>query len=740
MIKPYKISVFVLILFFAQLSVAQTANINLAEEHQLIRGFGGINVPGWIDDLTPAQVETAFGIGPGQIGMSILRVRIPHDVDEFEAQVPTAVLAYQQYGATVFGSPWSPPASMKNNNSSVSGHIKESSFADYAAHLKKFVDLMSDNGVDMYAVSVQNEPDIAVDYESCDWTSQEMINFLAGGHADNIGDVKIIAPESFQFRKPFSDALLNSSSAVSHFDIVGAHIYGGGLTDYPLARQKGKEVWMTEHYTESANSANAWPLAMDVGTEIHNCMVSNYSAYVWWYIRRSYGPITEDGEVSKRGYLLSQYSKYIRPGFVRVGATSSPASGLSLTAYKKGSDVVVVVVNTGSSSRDIQLNFENGSVSGFSKYTTSSSKSMQEGTPITVTGASTSVTVDGGSVTTFVSSSIGDAPDVELTAPENGASFELPTTIEVTANASDNDGQIIEVEFFAGSSSIGTDDTEPYAISWTPMDGGNYTITAVATDNDGNKTSSTSIEINTFVPQGAFGGTPWPVPGKIETEDYDVGGQGLAYNDMTPAENQSGTSYRNDNVDIEEASEGGYNLSYTEAGEWYEYTVNVEQAGRYDIHLRIACDGDDRTVHLALDETDLVGTIDIPNTGGWQTWETMTISNVNLVAGEQVLRLTYDVDYANINYFDFELKEAIINGIGEYGNIGAQLFPNPTKNSASLKLDGEFEYEVLSASSTIIASGSASDNLLLGDFYSKGVYFIKVTNASGIQNIKFTKK
>ncbi|HTV22564.1 MAG TPA: hypothetical protein VMG12_27940, partial [Polyangiaceae bacterium] len=84
-------------------------DIDPGQPLQTIQGFGGINVPGWIADLTPEQVDTAFGNGPGQIGMSILRVRVPFDPTQFALEVPTAQHALA-LGAKVIASPWSPPA------------------------------------------------------------------------------------------------------------------------------------------------------------------------------------------------------------------------------------------------------------------------------------------------------------------------------------------------------------------------------------------------------------------------------------------------------------------------------------------------------------------------------------------------------------------------------------------------------------------------------------------------------
>src|SRR5262245_36358772 len=100
--------------------VEGAVNVDLGVTFQSISGFGGINVPGWIDDLTPEQVDTAFGTGPEQIGMSILRVRVPYDPAEFELEVPAALRAVA-LGATVMASPWTPPPALKSNGDPVGG-------------------------------------------------------------------------------------------------------------------------------------------------------------------------------------------------------------------------------------------------------------------------------------------------------------------------------------------------------------------------------------------------------------------------------------------------------------------------------------------------------------------------------------------------------------------------------------------------------------------------------------------
>ncbi len=384
-------------------------NVVLDTEFQVIRGFGGIAQPRWIDDLTPEQADTAFGNQPGQLDLSILRLGISYDPADFPIELPTAQRAVS-LGARIFATPWTPPPELKSNQDIVSGELLEENYGAYADHLLSFRDFMADNGITVEAISIQNEPDIAVTYESCDWTPAQMASFLTS-QGPRFGDTKIIAAESFNFNRQATDPLLNDPAVAEQLDIVGGHIYGNGLADYPLARQRGKEVWMTEHYTDSGNEpdrANFWPLALDVGRELHDSMVANFNAYVWWYIRRGYGLITDDGVVSKRGYFMSQYSRYVRPGFVRVAASTPNVGGVGVTAYKNGAgSVVVVALNESQTPQNVNLDIFGSCVTGFDRFTTSETKNAQQDPPVALTSGRAAVTLDPQSVTTFVSQPIG---------------------------------------------------------------------------------------------------------------------------------------------------------------------------------------------------------------------------------------------------------------------------------------------------------------------------------------------
>ncbi len=222
----------------------------------------------------------------------------------------------------------------------------------------------------------------------------------------------LMAPESFQFRRGMSDPILNDSVACANLDIVAGHIYGGGLARYPLAEEKGKEVWMTEHLSGENSHANDWSWAFPVATEINDVMQAGMSAYVWWYIVRFYGPISDGtnnsgtkGEVTKKGYVMSQYSRFIRPGYYRVDANSWPRTNFYVTAYKDStsSKAVVVALNTSSSPLDMAITIQNGSMNTFTSYTTSEFKNCVQGDAINIIDSRIIYKLEASSITTFVS-------------------------------------------------------------------------------------------------------------------------------------------------------------------------------------------------------------------------------------------------------------------------------------------------------------------------------------------------
>lgn len=403
--------------FFTQNMVVNAADVtvNLAVNKQIIKGFGASSA--WCGTINATVMDGLYKT----LGYSILRVRIEEAIGDawssgnFSAWAPELANAKKAVanGAIVFASPWNPPASMKSN-----GKLTTSKYADYANYLKAYVKYFSDNGAPLYAISIQNEPDYAADWTA--WTATDLFNFLKAEGATLSSACKVMMPESFQFRHPMSDPSLNDATVASYISIIGGHLYGAGLADYPLAKTLGKELWQTEHYFDDDNITNVMKLAK----EIHDCMVTaNMNAYVYWWITWPNG-LYNNNAIQKRAYVIGQFSKYVRTGYYRVDATAAPATNVSVSAYKGENNMVIVAVNTGTASVSQKFIVQNGTVSQVSSWQTTPSSNMTAGQDYQVSGGSFSATLPGQSVTTFVGATSGVAIEPRpVFSPTEGYGF-----------------------------------------------------------------------------------------------------------------------------------------------------------------------------------------------------------------------------------------------------------------------------------------------------------------------------
>ncbi|ACL17370.1 PKD domain-containing protein [Methanosphaerula palustris] len=203
---------------------------------------------------------------------------------------------------------------------------------------------------------------------------------------------------------------------------------------------------------------------------------------------------------------------------------------------------------------------------------------------------------------------------------------------------------------------------------WQP---GNYTINQTATNAAGssNKTIMVTVPVGSIpttipptiptttvsptvtVTGSAFDGLH-TIPGTLQAEDYDLGGEGVAYHDTTPG-NEGGV-YRHDDVDIEQLdTDGSPNVGWIRAGEWLGYTVNVSTAGTYTAGFRVASSHTGSSVQMYVDDgTTPVATVSVPNTGDWPVFQTVQVP-VTLPAGTHRLKFSFPTDFVNINWISF---------------------------------------------------------------------------------------
>jgi hypothetical protein len=333
-------------------------------------------------------------------------------------------------------------------------------------------------------------------------------------------------------------------------------------------------------------------------------------------------------------------------------------------------------------------------------------------------------------------------PSITISAPANNAVYTAPASITVTATATASNGTISSVKFYNGTTLLSTDNSSPYSYSWINVAAGQYSIRVVATDNMGN-TASDTVSIKVNVPQGPYNGVAATIPGTIQAEYFDVGGNNVAYYDDSPGSAVTPVvPFRTDeDVDIETCTDagGGYNIGYATAGEWLEYTVNVAATGSYKLDLRVACNGDGRTLSFAMDGTNIAANVPIPNTGAWQTWTTTTVSNVPLSAGAHVLRMSIgSTSYVNINYMTFS---SLVTGLENEGDISSQkVYPNPFKDHLFVETTGSFHYELRDMTGIVMEEGMADTKVDFKNQYPKGMYLLKISKNGTSKVLKLVKE
>lgn len=388
------------------------ATVDFGTPHQTIRGFGGADA--WINLNSTAEANALFGTASGQIGLSILRVRIdPSSTtagSQWDPEVANAKAAIAAgSNVIVFASPWSPPAIWKSNNDvNNGGSLNQADYGNYANYLESFVTYMANHGVNLYAISMQNEPDFTATYESCNWTAQQLDTWVA--QDAGVLTTRLIMPESASFTQSLSDQSLVDPTAAANISIIGGHLYGSSPAYYANAVNAGKDVWMTEHYLTPPGANNPQPAIADAlaaALEIHNSLtIGQYNAYVWWWVGEwsgnpNYGLVDTNNSPTYYGWAMAQFARFIRPGYVRTDVQSSTPS-VYISAYSGSGHSVIVAINMNSSSVNQPFTIQNQALTSLVPYQTTASSTVAQQSAVSVSGGQFTYTLPAQSITTFV--------------------------------------------------------------------------------------------------------------------------------------------------------------------------------------------------------------------------------------------------------------------------------------------------------------------------------------------------
>ncbi|WP_243349375.1 hypothetical protein [Parabacteroides sp. FAFU027] len=414
-----------------------TVRVNKSTTYQKITGFGGfVNSPQFAyNHMTTDEIKKVWGKN-SDLGCNIMRIYIPIGEDTWSQCLETAKLA-KSLGLTLFASPWSMPAEWKTYNTVNATYtdangvqqttsLKEENYADYANYLNDFVLYMRNNGVELDAISIQNEPDEKASYAGCIWTPTQIANFLTNYRS--YIDCKVIAPESVGMSDNYSSAML-ADDVLSQFDIYAGHQYGALQSGFKQLQAKGKEAWMTEYLINwNANTTTtrdfSWATdAFSFVNGINTALQANVNAWIHYASKRFYGMLgdgqygTTAGAITKRGYILSQFAKYTT-GTMRIENVWSDATNkLSGSSYLSvtGDSVIVMIVNPSGDNYNVTVDLPFYSTSGKMIKTTETLNASSSSISLGTETCRPKVSIDASSITTLIFTKSSERPASQMT-------------------------------------------------------------------------------------------------------------------------------------------------------------------------------------------------------------------------------------------------------------------------------------------------------------------------------------
>jgi glucuronoarabinoxylan endo-1,4-beta-xylanase len=387
--------------------------VALSNQYQGISGFGASSA--WTaPSLTDAEADQFFSPDTG-IGLSLLRVRIAPDLT---TELATAQSAAAR-GVSVWAAPWSPPAAFKDNNStSNGGSLLAADAQAWANQLAGFVANMAAAGVPLAALSAQNEPNFSTSaWDTCLYTATQLVAFIR----DNLGPAlaaqglttPILAPETKDWTtfESFADPILADAQAAAFVGILAAHDYGGYPFVYSAAQTAGKQVWETEVYDQTSKGSDPGiDSGLVVAQMIHDHLVyGEVNAWHYWWLKprgdTDNGALAGgDGQLTRRAYVVGNWSRFVRPGFVRVDATSSPQDFVSVSAFADPASgrLVIVAVNSNTADTEQSFSIAGSAVAAVTPWITSADLALAPTDPVAIADAGFSFVLPKRSVTTFV--------------------------------------------------------------------------------------------------------------------------------------------------------------------------------------------------------------------------------------------------------------------------------------------------------------------------------------------------
>ena len=404
--------------------------------YQTIDGFGA-SATGYVGNMPSSQASRFFDPQSG-LGLSLLRLAIIPTTDNEGCRCVSNSAGYKcvangksqllsgdlqvaqlaaAHGVQLLAAPWSPPAEMKSSGNFCGGGAMKgnaANYADYASRLAAFPELLKEHGLAIDSLSVQNEPDIENEaYDTCRWSGRQIHDFIpylsTALRSAGFGGVKIAAPEESEWTFDLLGPLMKDPEVANKIGLITGHAY---RTEKPsgLPETNGLHIWQTEasdydKFDGSIRDGVKW------ARYIHNYLAIGTNAWLFWsldcspdlYNKDNNMCLTDrDGHFAKRAYVLGQYSRFVRPGWERIGVSNR--GELLITAFKGPANRFAIVAVNGSAWPVRKQTFElsGGKLSSqVTPWITTRTASLEKQLAISATGTDFVYTIPALSVVTF---------------------------------------------------------------------------------------------------------------------------------------------------------------------------------------------------------------------------------------------------------------------------------------------------------------------------------------------------
>ena len=522
-----------------------TSVVDWNNVHQRIDGFGASSA--WNGTWNTAEADLLFSTNNNisylggtynGAGLSLLRNHITYGNNTSSSTVlgtvETSIMQMAQArGARVWSSPWTPAAGFKSTNDiydsgvATAGGIDGGSFLGgdatnraYASQLANYVASMKNSyGVNIYAISIQNEPDANVtSYEACQWSGANIHDFVTNLYnalsAKGFPSTKIVLPESQNWTDPrnLRGPALSDPNVAPEVGIIADHDYvadnGVGDQTVPAAisTPSGQALWETEVALLSGSDSSI-NNGVYYAQRIYQYMTqAQANAYHYWWLVASgnQGLLDTSAGPAKRLFTFGQYSRFVRPNYYRIDATSSQSTAL-ISAYKDtNSPAFAIVVVNDNPANDIIETFTltNFTANSVTPWITSASLSLAPQSPVGVTNASFTYDIPSMSVVTFVGQGVETSIAPPTLTPVADQIMNVGQTLLVTNSAVDPNVPPNTLTFNllnhpAGATLTGLDGTDSLLTWRAPVSQANTTnrVTVTVTDNGTSLSATNSFNV-----------------------------------------------------------------------------------------------------------------------------------------------------------------------------------------------------------------------------------------------------